>query len=88
MRTGIFFSEHYEFLEDIANIGMISIVILPLALPAVFKVCLLVAGALLFAWMDHPVKGDKPLCGQDINSVGIKRPWQEIEPESNIHART
>lgn len=66
-----FFTEHYTGISVLAEIAMTSIVVLPLAIPAAFKVFLLAAAAVAFGWMNRQSKGELPICGADINADGI-----------------
>jgi hypothetical protein len=72
-----FFTEHYTGISVLAEIAMTAIVVLPLAIPAAFKVFLLTAAALAFGWMNRESKGELPICGADINADGIARPPQD-----------
>jgi len=69
-----FFTGHYTGFSVIAEIAMTAIVVLPLAIPAAFKVFLLAAAAAAFGWMNRESKGELPICGADINADGIVQP--------------
>jgi hypothetical protein len=79
MEPRSFFTKHYEFITDLGCIIMVAIVIFPMALSVVFKICALVVAALLFGWLVHPADQSAPLCGRDINAEAVTRPWQRTD---------
>jgi hypothetical protein len=69
-----FFTEHYTGFSMLAELVMTTIVVLPLAISAAFKVFLLAAAVVVFGWLNRKGKDELPICGADINADGIARP--------------